>query len=216
MFNHFSDVVADLIASYPVLQPVRESVIAAFECIKTSYEDEGTLFVAGNGGSAADAEHIAGELLKGFLSRRPLGETSRRQLIEQDADMGAYLATYLQQGLPCVALTGHPALMSAVTNDLNGDMGFAQQLNALASNQDIFLGISTSGNARNVCLASLVARMKGMTVVSLTGENGGKLADLADVAIKVPVTVTHKIQELHLPVYHALCAMLEVYFFPGS
>lgn len=215
MFNSPDEAVLDLIASYPVLQSMTDDLQRAFQIISGSFKDRGTLFVAGNGGSAADAEHIAGELLKGFLSTRPLSTRFKKKLVDEDAVLGEYLADSLQQGLRCVALTGHPALTSAVGNDIGGDLSFAQQLNALARPGDVFLGISTSGNARNLVLAAHVARAKKIPVVSLTGEHGGALAKLADTALKVPGTVTYKIQELHLPVYHTLCAMLEVACFPG-
>ncbi|MDT8391738.1 MAG: SIS domain-containing protein [Lentisphaeria bacterium] len=214
MFNSPDEAVLDLISSYPVLQSMADDLTRAFQKISASFNAHGTLFVAGNGGSAADAEHIAGELLKGFLSPRPLPPALKRALSAAAADCGTYLADHLQQGLPCVALTGHPALTSAVGNDMGGDLSFAQQLNALARPGDVFLGLSTSGNARNVLLAAHVARVKNVTVISLTGEHGGALGGVADISLKVPGTVTHKIQELHLPVYHTLCAMLEVAFFP--
>lgn len=216
MFNSPDEAVLDLISSYPVLQSIPADLRRAFQKISAIFRDHGCLYVAGNGGSAADAEHIAGELLKGFLSRRPLSDDFKNKLRDEDAVLGPYLADHLQQGLRCVALTGHPALTSAVGNDMGGDLSFAQQLLALARPGDSFLAISTSGNARNVLLAARVARLKQIPVISLTGEDGGPLAKMADIALKVPGTVTHKIQELHLPVYHTLCAMLEIEFFPEA
>lgn len=216
MFNSPDEAVLDLISSYPVLQFMAEDLRHAFCEISGAFKNHGTLFVAGNGGSAADADHIAGELLKGFLSSRPLPGHEKQQLKASGQEAGQYLAEHLQQGLRCVALTGHPALSSAVGNDMGGDLCFAQQLNALARPGDVFLALSTSGNARNVLLAAYVARAKKIPVISLTGEDGGALGKLADIAMKVPGTVTYKIQELHLPVYHTLCAMLEVAAFPAS
>lgn len=213
MYDTPAEALSDLTTSYPILQSLRASLHAAFQKISVSLSRGGTLYVGGNGGSAADAEHIAGEMLKGFLSLRPLPMKEKEQLRGLDSELGNYLAGHLQSGLRCIALTSHPAFSSAVGNDLGGDLSFAQQMNALCRPGDVFLGISTSGNARNVQLAALVAKAKGLTVVSLTGENGGILAGLADVALKAPGTETYKIQELHLPIYHTLCIMLETHFF---
>jgi len=215
MYPTPSHVMHDLTASYPVLQSVSDSIEAAFILLCNSLRADGTVLVCGNGGSAADSEHIAGEMLKGFLSHRPLPAVEKAALCAQGDD-GALLAECLQQGLRCIALTGHPALTTAVANDTAAEVIFAQQVNALGRPGDVLLGISTSGNARNVILAAKTARARAMSVVALTGESGGALRDIADIVISVPETVTHKVQELHLPVYHTLCAMLECEFFPAD
>jgi D-sedoheptulose 7-phosphate isomerase len=207
---------------YPVLAPVVPDVAAAGDLIGDALGAGGTLFVCGNGGSAADSEHIAGELLKGFLLPRPLAPAEARAVRAAAAspEDGNYLVARLQRGLRAVALTGHTALATAVANDTGADLVFAQPLWALARPGDVLLAISTSGNARNVCLAAQAARARGLRVVALTGATGGRLRALADVAVCVPASAPAEAQELHLPVYHALCAQLEARFFaeppPGA
>jgi len=202
---------SDLLDRHAVLASVRGIIVDAFEKICGCLRSGGALFLCGNGGSAADAEHIAGELIKGFLKPRPLSTAAQAAIVEaagghQD---GHYIASHLQQGLRAVALTGHPALATAMANDVGADLIFAQQVEALGRCGDVLLAISTSGNARNVRLAALVARARGMSVVALTGCDGGALRTVSDLVIAVPERVTPRVQELHLPVYHALCAMLE-------
>jgi len=204
-----------LFERYTMLESIRDPLIATFEISARAFRDGKRLFVCGNGGSAADSEHIVGELAKGFLCGRHLSEedASRIACACQSPEETRYLVDHLQYGLPAVSLTGHPSLTTAVTNDTAGDMAFAQQLFALGSEGDVLIGISTSGNARNVYLAALVAKALGMSAVALTGRGGGRLAAVADVCVCVPETETFLVQEMHLPVYHALCAMLEAEFF---
>jgi D-sedoheptulose 7-phosphate isomerase len=171
------------------------------------------LLVCGNGGSAADAEHIVGELMKGFVKRRPLPNDVAEKLKNVDNDIGKYLGENLQQGLPAIALHTHTALSTACMNDIDGNIIYAQQVYGYGSEKDILLGISTSGNAKNVLYAMIAARAKGLKTIALTGGTGGEMKRHADVAIIVPETETYKIQELHLPVYHTLCLMIEEYFF---
>ena len=168
---------------------------------------------AGNGGSAADAEHIVGELMKGFVKRRPVTEEMKEALEKADPVRGKELSEKLQGGLPAIALVDHAALSTAFANDVDGMLSYAQQVNGYGKPGDVFLGISTSGNAENVMYAAVTAKAKGMKVVGLTGKDGGKLAGIADAAVIVPEMETYKIQELHLPVYHALCLMLEHRFY---
>ncbi len=203
----------ELMRRYPVLEPVKDSIQAAYKILETCYEDGGKLLIAGNGGSAADAEHIVGELMKGFVKRRPLSEEMKRALVAADPERGARLAERLQGGLPAIALSGHAALSSAFANDVDGTLSYAQQVNGYGEAKDVFLGISTSGNAENVMYAAVTAKARGMKVLGLTGKDGGKLAKIADAAIIVPERETYKIQELHLPIYHALCLMLEDRFY---
>ena len=179
----------------------------------TKKREERTACFIGNGGSAADAEHLVGELQKGFCLKRPLDEAERKRLVSFDSVDGQYLADRLQGGLPAVSLVSQIALGSAVANDQGGDLALAQSLSALGRRDDVFLGISTSGNARNVALASLVAHCRDMHVIGLTGRDGGWLAKQAEVCIAVPEDETYRVQELHLPVYHALCMMVEDFFF---
>ncbi|HIT41890.1 MAG TPA: SIS domain-containing protein, partial [Candidatus Caccovicinus merdipullorum] len=167
----------------------------------------------GNGGSSADSEHIVGELMKGFCKKRQVPEAFAGKLMEADKERGKYLAEKLQQGLPAIALTGHTALSTAYLNDVDGLLTIAQQLYGYGKKGDVFLGISTSGNSENILYAAAAARAMEIPVIALTGKDGGRLAEAADVAIIVPEQETYRIQELHLPVYHALCLMLEERFF---
>ena len=169
--------------------------------------------IAGNGGRAADSDHIVGELMKGFVKRRPLSEELKQALAAADPIRGKELAEKLQGALPAIALTNHAALSSAFANDVDGVLSYAQQVNGYGRAGDVFLGISTSGNAENVMYAAVTARAKGMRVIALTGKTGGKLGAFADISIIVPEQETYKIQELHLPIYHALCLMLEERFY---
>lgn len=202
-----------LIERYPILKSVKGSIAKSFEILCDSYTSGGKLLIAGNGGSCADAEHIVGELMKGFKRKRTLDAAMVEALMNVDAECGAELAKQLQGGLPTIALSSHPALNTAFLNDVNGEMIYAQQVNVLGKPGDVFLGISTSGNAKNVRHAAITAKAKGMKVVALTGKNGGALDALADVNMIMPCNETYQIQELHLPVYHCLCLMLEEYFF---
>lgn len=203
----------ELVMRYPVLGIVRDDVNKAYSLLEACYENGGKLLIAGNGGSAADADHIVGELMKGFVKRRPLSKELKCALIDTDPIRGRELSEKLQQGLPAIALTNHAALSSAFANDVDGMLSYAQQVNGYGKEGDVFLGISTSGNSENVMYAAVTAKAKGMKVIGLTGRDGGKLAKLADVAIVVPEQETYKIQELHLPIYHALCLMLEDHFY---
>lgn len=202
-----------LMERYPALQPIKDSIAKSYEMIRDCYESGGKLIVGGNGGSCADAEHIVGELMKGFKLPRVLDAQMTQKLTDVDPVLGALLADNLQGGLPAVALSSHPGLNTAFLNDVNGEMMYAQQVNALGKPGDVFLGISTSGNAKNVQYAAITAKAKGMKVIGLTGKTGGKLNALADVNMIMPCDETYQIQELHLPVYHVLCLMLEEHFF---
>ena len=203
----------DLLSRYPLLKVCEERIKKSFLLLKQSYTDGGKLLICGNGGSAADAEHIVGELMKGFKSPRLLDEASQQKLKDIDKEEGSLLAENLQGALPAIALDGHPALTTAYINDCNPLLCFAQQVNGYGREGDILLGISTSGNSQNVIYAAITAKAKGMKVIGLTGAKDSKLSELADVCIQVPETETYKIQELHLPIYHCLCLMLEEEFF---
>ena len=198
---------------YPILRTVESDIVAVYQILEESYKNGGKLLVAGNGGSAADAEHIVGELMKGFkLSRKPRADFAEK-LIRENAEWGAVLAENLQVALPAIELDGHLALSTAYMNDCEPLLCFAQQVNGYGKEGDVFLGISTSGNSKNVLYAAITAHAKGMKVIGLTGAKRSKLEQMSDVCIKVPQTETYMIQELHLPVYHCLCLMLEDEFF---
>lgn len=204
-----------LIERYPVLQPCKEDIINAYYVLEDAYAHGNKLLVAGNGGSAADSEHIVGELMKGFKLPRKSDSAFKKRLLEEDEELGSALAENLQGALPAIALDGHPALSTAYMNDCEPLLCFAQQVNGYGKRGDVFLGVSTSGNSKNILYAAVTAHAKGLKVIGLTGKKDSKLSDKADICIQVPQTETYMIQELHLPVYHCLCLMLEDRFYGG-
>jgi D-sedoheptulose 7-phosphate isomerase len=208
------DHLQQLISRYPQLEPARRDINAAFETLYDSFSGGRKLLIAGNGGSAADAEHIVGELMKSFARKRALPDSLIAELRETDSEIARYLIERLEPGLPAIALSGHAPLNTACINDIDGNITFAQQVYGFGKAGDVFLGISTSGNAKNVLYAAAVAKAKKLKIIVLSGGNGGALKRFADVSIVVPETETYKIQELHLPVYHCLCLMIEERFFP--
>lgn len=201
---------------YPVLECCKESILNAYLLMEQSYLSRHKLLVAGNGGSAADSEHIVGELMKGFKLPRPIDGELAKACQNIDMQMGTTIAEHLQGALPAIALTGHPGLSTAYMNDCVPELVFAQQMLGFGQAGDTFLAISTSGNSKNILYAAVVAKAKGVKIIGLTGSRDSKLAALADVCIQVPETETYKVQELHLPVYHCLCLMLEDRFFGGK
>ena len=207
------DYLQQLTERYPTLEAVRGDISAAFDIIVESYSNNGKLLIAGNGGSASDAEHIAGELMKTFAKKRELPDSFIKDVAAVDDEIAKYLIPRMQPGLPTIALSGHASLNTACINDIDGHITFAQQVYSYGKENDVFLGISTSGNSKNVLYAAAVAKAKKLKIIALTGATGGKLKQYADVCICVPETETWKIQELHLPVYHVLCMMLEEHFF---
>ena len=202
-----------LIERYPELKSQRENIVKAYYYLEKSFSDGGKLLIAGNGGSAADAEHIVGELMKGFENPRKLKEIEVEKLKSVNTELGELLGTHLQGGLPAIALDGHFALSTAYMNDCDPLLCFAQQANGYGREGDVFLGISTSGNSKNIIYAVTVAKAKGMKVIGLTGAKDSKLSEMADVTIRSSQTRTYMIQEQHLPIYHCLCLMLEDRFF---
>ena len=202
-----------LIERYPKLAVCKEDIKKAYELLEAAYTSGRKLLVCGNGGSASDSEHIVGELMKEFKLKRKVYSDQATALKEIDPELGQVLADNLQGALPAICLTGHSSLTTAFMNDANADLVFAQQVNGYGKAGDVFLGISTSGNSKNVLYAAVNAKAKGLKVVGLTGAKENKLMKYADVCIRVPETETYKIQEYHLPVYHCLCLMLEEKFF---
>ena len=202
-----------LIERYPELKSQRENVILAYHILEESYSNGGKLLIAGNGGSAADAEHIVGELMKGVENPRKLKEVEVEKLKCINGELGEVLGAHLQGGLSAIALNGHFALSTAYMNDCEPLLCFAQQVNGYGREGDVFLGISTSGNSKNIIYAATVAKAKGMKVIGLTGAKDSKLSGIADVTIRSSQTRTYMIQEHHLPIYHCLCLMLEDRFF---
>ena len=205
-----------LVERYPQLATVKKDVWQAYELLEACYQNGGKVLIAGNGGSAADAEHITGELMKGFKLPRKVDAAFAAALKNEDPVLGPVLAENLQGALPAIALDGHPALTTAYMNDCEPLLCFAQQVNGYGKAGDVLLAISTSGNSKNVLYAAATAHAKGIKVVGLTGEKPSKLSACAEVCIKVPQSETYMIQELHLPVYHCLCLMLEERFYTGT
>ena len=207
------DYIAQLIERYPVLASVKNEIRTAYQVLERAYTNHKKLLVGGNGGSCADAEHIVGELMKGFVKKREIPKMMQERLLGLDQELGKQLANGLQSSLRAIAITGHAGLSTAFANDVDPEMTYAQQVNGYGDEGDVLLAISTSGNAKNLIYAALTARAKNMPVVLLSGKDGGKLRAIADVSIVVPNQKTYQIQELHLPIYHALCLQLEDKFF---
>ncbi len=207
------EILDKLIKRYPPLEVCKENIRDAGNMIIESYKNSGQLLTCGNGGSSSDAEHIVGELMKSFSKKRPIDSDLAKALEGISDERGALIASKLEKGLSAISLNAHGALVSAVSNDIGGDFIYAQQVIGYGRKNDVLLGISTSGNSQNVVDACIVAKAKGLKVITLSGEKGGKMKDYADVAICVPSSCTPDVQEFHLPIYHALCIMVEETFF---
>lgn len=202
-----------LIEKYPALKTCLPDIRRAYELLRETYRQGGKVLTCGNGGSAADAEHIVGELMKGYTLKRPVLEQLRRSLLEDFPENGAYLADHLQGALPAISLVSQVSLITAFTNDVAADMVFAQQVYGYGKAGDTLIAISTSGNAANVIHAVQVARTLGLHSIGLTGPSGGELKSICDVTIRAPGENTAAIQENHLPIFHTLCEMIETEFF---
>jgi D-sedoheptulose 7-phosphate isomerase len=202
-----------LIDLYPELVICEEDIQKAIQILSDCFSAGGKLLVCGNGGSAADSEHIVGELMKGYISKRPLQESIRQKFMTTNDQEGLFLADHLQGALPAISLVSQSSLISAFANDVSADLVFAQQVYGFGQPGDVLLGISTSGNAKNVNYALQTARAIGMKTIGLGGPDGGKMKDYSDVIIRVLGDSTPAIQERHLPVYHTICAVLEQKFF---
>ena len=205
--------IQQMLDRHPKLAPTTEALFKACEVIRASLAAGNCLYLCGNGGSMADAVHISAELLKSYTLPRPLEEDFRAQLVRSGPD-GELLGQHLERGLRAIVLGLNHSLSSALENDVIAQgIGYAQELSVLAHPGDVLLGISTSGNARNVCYAVQVARALEVTTISLTGQDGGRLAQLVDISIRAPATQTDRVQELHVLLYHCLCETLEIAFF---
>lgn len=205
----------DLMIRYPLLKSCENDIGRFFETIVESFSNSNKLIICGNGGSAADADHIVGELMKGFKAKRHLNNSLKEKLLRVDSSVGDELGEKLQLGLPAIALHNNFSLNTAFANDVEngGYLTFAQQILNYGKKGDILLGISTSGNAKNIYYASVVAKALGIKVLLLSGKDGGLIKQIADYSIIVPCDETYIIQEYHLPIYHCLCLMIEDYFF---
>ena len=199
----------ELLKRYPCLESAREDIVKAENTLITAFKSGNKLLICGNGGSCADCEHIAGELMKGFLSKRPLTEEQKAKMKANCPEIGEKYLSLLQRAVPAIALPSFTALNTAFCNDVEPELVFAQGLMGLGKKDDILLCISTSGNSKNVVAAALTAKALGLKTIGLTGKTGGKLKSICDICVCVPETETFKVQELHLPVYHYLCARVE-------
>lgn len=206
------EILNDLLNRYPQLINEKDNILNTFELLKTTFENGNKLLVAGNGGSASDSNHIVGELMKSFELKRDI-DSQLYDKIKSNEKYGKELVESLQGALPAISLNNHESLNTAFLNDVNPCATFAQQIIGYGNENDVFLGISTSGNSKNVVMAAIVAKAKGLKVIGLTGSKDSDLQELSDITIKAPETRTFKIQEYHLPIYHCLCLMLEDYFF---
>ncbi|EJP18928.1 SIS domain protein [Lachnoanaerobaculum sp. ICM7] len=213
VFIQKDEIFDNLFRRYPSLEVCKDSINQAFNILKDTAVNLNTLYLAGNGGSAADSEHIAGELMKSFMAKRPIDGNLAQKLKDMYGEEGESLSLDLEGGFRAVPLPSLVSLSTAIINDVNSDIMFAQMLNSIGVKGDLFWGISTSGNSRNIVKAAMLAKAKGLKVMALVGEKECKLDKLCDVIIHVPETETYKVQELHLPIYHALCAMLESEFY---
>ncbi|MDD3997645.1 MAG: SIS domain-containing protein [Sphaerochaetaceae bacterium] len=208
------EIFKELVNRYPLLFSIIEEIEQVGIILVRAFSENKKLMVCGNGGSAADSEHIVGELMKSFVKKRPINQELTLKLIGVDSIRGNRIAKLLEQGAPAISLTGTISLATAFSNDVDPQLVFAQQINILGIPGDVFLGISTSGNAENVINAAIVAKAKGLSVIGLTGKSGGDLIRYCDVCLCAPVTNTYLVQELHLPIYHSLCLFVESQLWP--
>jgi D-sedoheptulose 7-phosphate isomerase len=208
-----TEILHQMTGRYPSLEIVREKVFKSSQIIIECFSNGGKLLVCGNGGSSADSDHIVGELMKSFEIKRPVNDELKEQLLKISDEKSSYLSEKLEQGLPAISLNSHTALISAVSNDTDPRLVFAQQVVGYGNKGDVLLGISTSGNSQNVINALITAKAKGLITIGLTGYNGGIMKQYCDLVINVPAKSTTHIQELHLPVYHTICQLVENHFF---
>jgi len=209
-------ILEELVSRYPQLLQAKDEIRKAAECLIECYQQGKKVLICGNGGSCSDSDHIVGELMKGFEQKRPISESLKKELIKNNKILGKYLSEKLQQGLPAISLTAHSALITAVANDTDADLVFAQQVVGYGNSGDVLIAISSSGNSKNIVDALITAKAKGMAVIGLTGETGGRMKSWCDIIVDVPGKTTARVQELHLPVYHTLCLMVENHFFENK
>lgn len=207
------DRVDAMIRRYPVLGCCENEIIEAAMAIIDCFDKGGKILLCGNGGSCADADHMAGELMKSFEKKRPLPADFKEGLQLTSPERGDYIAENLQNALPAISLCSHTSLLTAISNDMDADLVYAQQIAGYGGRGDLLFAITTSGNSQNVVDAAITAKAKGMRVIGLTGQYGGLIKQYCDTAICVPSTTTAEIQEYHLPVYHAICRIIENHFF---
>ncbi len=207
------DILNEVIRRYPALETCRLDIQNACNMVIDCYSNNGKLLACGNGGSCSDADHIVGELMKSFERKRPIDSVLEETLKNIAGERGAYIAGKLQNALPAISLNAHNALYSAIANDIDANLAFAQQVLGYGNKGDVLIGITTSGNSQNVIDAAITARALGLKLIGLTGQTGGRLKEYCDITIRVPATNTADVQEFHLPVYHTICKIVEYRFF---
>ncbi len=207
------DVLNDMIKRYPALEYCKYDIREACKAVINCYSNHGKLLLCGNGGSCSDADHIVGELMKSFERKRPIDKTLEGSLKSVSGERGAFIADRLQNALPAISLNAHSALYSAISNDMDANLVFAQQIVGYGQKNDVLIAMSTSGNSQNIIDAAITAKAKGLTVIGLTGENGGRMKQYCDIAICVPSLSTPEVQEYHQPIYHTICRIAENRFF---
>lgn len=207
------DILKEMIRRYPALESCKEDIQNAYLTVIDCYSNNGKLLLCGNGGSCSDADHIVGELMKSFEKKRPLNIELENKLISVSSERGTYIAGKLQNALPAISLNAHPALYSAIANDIDANLAFAQQILGYGIKGDVLIAISTSGESQNVIDAAITAKAMGLKVIGMTGQTGGKLKEYCDIIVRVPATYTAEVQEFHLPVYHTICRIVENRFF---
>ena len=207
------DILNDLINRYPALENCKYDIREACKAVINCYSNHGKLLLCGNGGSCADADHIVGELMKSFERKRPIDKKLEDSLKSVSEERGAFIADRLQIALPAISLNAHSALYSAISNDIDANLVFAQQIAGYGQKNDVLIAISTSGNSQNIVDAAITAKAKGLTVIGLTGQNGGRMKQYCDIAICVPSLSTPEVQEYHQPIYHTICRIAENRFF---
>ena len=207
------DFIIKMINRYTALESCKKDILEASEAIIKCYSYNGKLLICGNGGSSSDADHIVGELMKSFEMKRPLDDGLKNRMLLVAGDKGEFIAGKLQNALPAISLNAHTSLISAIANDMDPNLVFAQQIVGYGRKGDVLIALSTSGNSRNIVDAVITAKALGLTVIGLTGNSGGEMKQYCDIAVCVPADKTAEVQELHLPVYHTLCRIVENSFF---
>jgi len=206
-------IIDNLIERYPSLDICKQDILLSVEMLINCYQNKNKLLICGNGGSASDSQHIVGELMKSFRLKRKIPIEIQEQIEDNFPQSSQYYIENLEEPLTAISLVGETSLITAYSNDKAPDLIFAQQVYGLSNAGDILLAISTSGNSKNVLYACEIAQIKGMKIIGLTGQSGGKMNNICDILIKTPEIETYKIQEYHLPIYHAICLAIEEEFF---
>ena len=207
------DILNEMISRHPALADCKKDIREAYIAVINCYSNQGKLLLCGNGGSCADADHIVGELMKSFERKRPIDKNLEGNLKSISGERGAFIADRLQSALPAISLNAHSALYSAISNDMDANLVFAQQVAGYGKKNDVLIAMSTSGNSQNIIDAAITAKAKGLTVIGLTGQNGGKMKQYCDITICVPSDSTPEVQEFHQPIYHTICRIVENRFF---